>query len=109
MAIVLSEPIAAYFAASNAGDADAVAACFADDALVHDEGRDMRGPGAIRDWTAAAVSRYQPVAEPLQSEDRDGATVVTARVSGTFPGSPADLRYAFVLRGGQIASLRIGG
>jgi len=33
--------------------------------------------------------------------------LVTARVSGTFPGSPIELRYAFTLRGGQIVRQEI--
>jgi hypothetical protein len=30
-----------------------------------------------------------------------------ARLTGTFPGSPVVLTYAFVLAGGKIASLEI--
>jgi hypothetical protein len=33
--------------------------------------------------------------------------VVTAHVAGDFPGSPIDLRYAFVLAGDRIARLEI--
>ena len=33
---------------------------------------------------------------------------MTALVSGTFPGSPAQLRFAFTLDGGEIARLDIG-
>jgi hypothetical protein len=32
---------------------------------------------------------------------------VTGHVSGNFPGSPVDLRYAFVLDGERIARLEI--
>jgi hypothetical protein len=32
---------------------------------------------------------------------------VRARVSGHFPGSPVELRYAFTLHGGKIARLEI--
>jgi hypothetical protein len=39
---------------------------------------------------------------------RDGdRTVVTARVTGTFKGSPVDLRYAFTLKGDAIARLEV--
>jgi hypothetical protein len=33
--------------------------------------------------------------------------VVTSQVSGTFPGSPIDLRYVFTVEGGKIAALEI--
>jgi len=35
-------------------------------------------------------------------------TVVTAHVTGDFPGSPIDLRYRFKLVDRQIAGLEIG-
>jgi ketosteroid isomerase-like protein len=39
--VELPKAIAAYIAASNAYDADACAACFTDDAIVRDEGREV--------------------------------------------------------------------
>jgi len=33
--------------------------------------------------------------------------VVTSRLSGNFPGSPADLRYFFRLESGRVAFLEI--
>ena len=47
MAITLPTPLAAYFAAANAHDTDAVLACFAADARVRDEGKDLVGRDAI--------------------------------------------------------------
>jgi hypothetical protein len=38
-----------------------------------------------------------------------GKTVVTAEVSGSFPGSPVQLRYNFTLKGEKIAALLIEG
>jgi len=103
----LPEPIATYIAASNAHDADACAACFTDDAVVRDEGREMRGVGAIRDWMDAAIKKYRHVVEMITSATADGKTLVTGRVSGNFPGSPVDLRYTFMLAGDKIARLEI--
>ena len=36
-------------------------------------------------------------------------TIVTADVSGSFPGSPVQLRYNFTLKGDKIAALLIEG
>jgi hypothetical protein len=38
-----------------------------------------------------------------------GKTVVRARVSGNFPGSPAMLTFTFGLTGDRISELEIGG
>jgi hypothetical protein len=35
-------------------------------------------------------------------------TIAAARVSGSFPGTPAQSRYKFTLRNGKIAALAIG-
>lgn len=106
MAIELPPPIAAYFTA-DLSDAQAVARCFAKDALVTDEGQDHRGRAAIAAWKAAASKKYSYTATPIAIEERDGRTVVTAHLIGDFPGSPVDLRYFFTLEDGLISTLRI--
>jgi hypothetical protein len=40
-------------------------------------------------------------------EQKGGHYVVTSRLTGNFPGSPVDLRYAFRLERGKIAFLEI--
>ena len=106
MTLGLPGPIAAYFAADREGG-EPVARCFTDDAVVKDEGRTHRGRAAIRDWKEEASARYQYTCEPFACELGDGAVVVTSRLTGTFPGSPVNLRFFFVLEGDQIASLEI--
>lgn len=107
MSIVLPKQIAAYFAAESRGDAVALAQCFADDAVVHDEGRTMNGVAAIKQWNAEARKKYQHTVEPLAALERDGKTVVIGKVSGNFPNSPITLAHIFALEGGKIASLEI--
>jgi hypothetical protein len=102
----LPEPIVAYFAADRRG-CDAVARCFTRRAVVKDEGRIHSGPDAIKAWKTAASARYSYVAEPLALDQKDGRFIVTSRLTGNFPGSPVDLRYAFRLERGKIASLEI--
>jgi ketosteroid isomerase-like protein len=48
MPLDLPGPIAEYFAAEQARDALALARCFVDDGVVHDEGGTFRGSTAIR-------------------------------------------------------------
>jgi hypothetical protein len=106
MTLDLPGPVAAYFAADREGGA-AVARCFAEVAVVKDEGRTYRGRAAIRQWKEEVSTKYQYTSEPLACEARDGTVVVTNRLTGTFPGSPVDLRFFFVLEGDTIASLEI--
>lgn len=106
MPIDLPKPIAAYFEADKRG-ADALAQCFTDDAVVKDEGRTWTGPAEIERWKAEAAARYSYVSEPLSIAEKDGKTIVTSRVTGTFPGSPINLRYIFRLDGSRIAALEI--
>ncbi len=103
----LSGPIANYIAAANAQDIDAVAANFREVAVVRDEGQSHQGIAAIRQWAAEVSKKYQPAVEALDVAQLDGRTIVTGRVSGDFPGSPIELRYAFTLNGGRIERLEI--
>ncbi|MBK8158234.1 MAG: nuclear transport factor 2 family protein [Rhodospirillaceae bacterium] len=108
MTIDLPQPIAAYVAADNADDADAIAACFAADAVVRDEGHVHEGRQAIVAWKAAAKRKYQYTSEPLTCITRDGKTVLTNRVTGNFPNSPIDLTFVFTIADGKITQLKIG-
>jgi hypothetical protein len=102
----LPEPIAAYFQADQRGG-DAVARCFTKDAVVKDERETHSGLAAIRAWKTAASARYSYTSEPFAVEQKDGRYIVTSRVTGSFPGSPVDLRYTFGLERGKIAFLEI--
>ena len=106
MTFDLPGPVAAYFAADREGGR-AVARCFTETAVVKDEGRTHRGRAAIRNWKEEASARYQYTCEPFACEQRDGNVVVTSRLTGTFPGSPVNLRFFFALQGHKIASLEI--
>jgi hypothetical protein len=106
MTLDLPGPIAAYFAADREGGA-AVARCFTEPAVVKDEGRTYRGRAAIRQWKEDVSTKYQYTTEPFACEAKGGTVVVTSRLAGTFPGSPVNLRFFFVLEGDKIASLEI--
>jgi ketosteroid isomerase-like protein len=107
-AMTLPEPIAAYFTAANGDDSDSVASCFTEDAVVRDEKREMRGRRAIRDWAEETRRKYRYHAAATAMEQTGYRTVITAHLSGDFPGSPIDLPYRFTLSGAHIAALEIG-
>ena len=102
----LPEPIAAYFQA-DAHAGEAIAQCFTEQAVVQDEGRTHSGHAAITAWKLDASTKYSYASEPIGLKEKDGGYVVTSRVTGNFPGSPVDLRFAFRLERGKIAFLEI--
>ena len=77
------------------------------DATVQDEGRTFEGLAAITAWRTETKKQYRDMVEPVEAVQRDGQTVVTARVSGDFPGSPATLTFIFRLERDHITSLEI--
>ena len=102
----LPQPIADYFDADKR-DAEAVASCFTDQAVVKDEGQIHRGLAAIKSWKTEASAKYSYSSKPFAVEQKDGQYIVTSRLTGNFPGSPVDLRYVVRLERGKIAFLEI--
>jgi hypothetical protein len=105
MSLKLPKPVAIYLAAEQ--NIDMLALCFADDAIVHDEGRDYRGLDAIKSWKQAADIKYRYVAEPLSASIGEKTVTLLVRLTGDFPGSPVELDYTFTLADDKIASLII--
>ena len=103
----LPTPIAIYIAAENRGDTETLVQCFAEHAVVRDEGKTIEGLAAIKQWKAETRHKYQHTIEPLASSEKDGKTIVTNRLAGNFPGSPIELEFVFTLDGHKIASLEI--
>lgn len=102
MSLNLPEPVAAYFAA------DLVSAnCFHPEGVVHDEGSIYRGRDAIREWREESTRKYNCSTQPFAVEQRGQQWLVRSRVSGDFPGSPADLQFSFRLMDNQIVELQI--
>jgi len=107
MSVDLPAPIAIYIAAENRGDTEALAKCFAGNAIVRDEGQTIEGLAAIKQWKAETKKKYQHTIEPLAVAQTDDKTIVINRLTGNFPGSPIELEFVFTLDGDKIASLEI--
>lgn len=107
MTIKLPPPISRYFDTDKGKDAGATALCFTGAAVVRDERNTYVGRESIRRWKEQSSRKYAYSIEPFAITVEKSRTVVTARLTGDFPGSPTDLRYAFVLEGDQIAALEI--
>jgi len=107
MTIKLPRIINDYVDASNAHDVKSVLACFADNAVVHDEGKDFRSKKMIEDWIRKTIERYKFQFKPVSIKADNTEFVVAIEVSGTFDGSPITLDYHFAIEGAKIGSLTI--
>ena len=106
MNIELPTVIAAFFHATNTREFGDFLSLFTADAHVNDEANDHHGV-EIAAWIDRATADTKPTAE-VTGITRDGEQfVVTAGVSGNFPGSPVQLRYYFALKDDKIATLLI--
>ena len=110
-------PVADYLAAKVDDHVEAVLKNFADDAVVHDEGKDHVGIPAIRDWAAERSlrsehrseisTRYRLERTVVETHRSGAAAVVLVRVAGNFPGSPVDLHHHFTVSEDRITALTI--
>ena len=107
MSLQLPVPIERYVRIANSGTPEAVPECFAADAIVRDEGQTYEGVAAIRNWMAATKKKYGHTVAPLELTERCGQSILKARLTGNFPGSPITVNFSFVLAGEKIRSLEI--
>lgn len=105
--VTLPPLLTAMVSALNAHDSAAFIACFADDAIVRDEGQIHYGKAAIRTWFEDVRRRYRATVHITDLTIVDGEPVLTGDVSGQFEGSPIQLRYFTALDEGMIVALKI--
>jgi SnoaL-like domain len=107
MTIKLPRIINDYVNTSNAHDVECILACFSDDAVVRDEGKEFRGKEMIEGWLVKAIEKYKFQFKPVSVKDDNTEVLVAVQVSGTFDGSPIILDYHFVIETNKILSLTI--
>lgn len=107
MSNTLPRPIEIYFETDRMEAIDRLSDCFAADAVVTDEKRTHEGIEAIFAWKRDVMETVTYTVTLLKLEEVGDKTVVTGRLEGDFPGSPAVLRYFFTLAGDRITSLEI--
>jgi ketosteroid isomerase-like protein len=103
------EAVARFMRAAAERDYDGVASCFAEDAVVEDESQSHHGREAIRRWQEGTRAKWEYTVTATGSRpDGPSGYLVSAHLSGNFPGGEADVVYRFTLRGDLIEHLRIG-
>ena len=90
----------------QAGEADTVAALFADDAVATDQGETFRGKTEIRRWIDESIHLFTTTLTFLGAREVDGMVGASYRLEGDFPGGVAELEYQFHLdEEGKIVKL----
>ncbi|RFC52155.1 MAG: SnoaL-like domain-containing protein [Verrucomicrobia bacterium] len=98
--------LAAFFHATNTRDFSDFLSLFTPDAHVNDEASDHYGP-AIATWIDKATDDTKPTVTVTHISQDGNHFVITATVSGNFPGSPLPLHYHATLKDNKIATLLI--
>lgn len=99
--------IAELIAAQNQFDSNKYADCFAEEAVVVDEEQTYNGKDKIRNWINEANEKYKVAMEPIAYKSTQTTGVLTAKISGTFEGSPILLDYHFEITEDKINHLEI--
>ena len=108
----LSGPIASYLRAVNAGAREDFAASFADDAVVVDVNRELRGLEAITAWADTDIFGAHVHFGVIDLTERPGRIIVSVKIDGTFDRTglpdPLVMTHEFTVAAGKITTLRIG-
>ena len=107
MSVHFPSPIGLYVKIENSGDIEALSDCFASNATVRDEGHTYEGLAAIKEWKAETKKKYNHTIAPLEVTHQDEKTVLKAKLTGNFPGSPVTLEFSFAHESGKIVYLEI--
>lgn len=107
MPMTMPETVQTYVDSTNELDAERFIGQFADNACVHDEGHYYCGIRAIREWREATNKKYKFSMKPLVVREHGNETMLTAELTGNFPGSPAKLQFDFAFHNGKITKLYI--
>jgi len=103
----LPQIIADLLKAQEKYDPDSFSECFSNDATVFDEGKIYHGKKEVRQWNEMTNAKYKTKYEPLEISNTEDGIILTAKVSGTFDGSPATIKYHFEIKNSKIVSLHI--
>jgi len=111
MEITVPEAVRTYITASNASDADAVMAAFADDAVVNDTRREFSGIDAIRAWLDREIIGDKVTMNVASTRTHHGLVTVDAVMDGNYDRTglpdPLVLTFYSALAGDHIAQLII--
>ncbi|WP_449386875.1 nuclear transport factor 2 family protein [Chryseobacterium lineare] len=91
--------------AQNEFDSAAYTNCFAENAEVFDEGKTHNGKAEIEKWIDKSNKEYKATMEPVDYDEKED--ILSAKVTGSFPGSPIILKFHFDIAEGKIQHLKV--
>ncbi|MDW9379483.1 nuclear transport factor 2 family protein [Chryseobacterium sp. JV558] len=89
----------------NNFDSAAYAQCFTETAVVFDEGKTHNGKAEIEQWIDKSNKEYKATMEPIDYDEKEN--ILSAKISGSFPGSPIILKFNFDIVDGKIQQLKV--
>ena len=89
----IASTLASFVKANNDRNTDSVTACFSKDAVVYDDGQIMRGTDEIRHWIAELFQKFQYVVTQTNVRGATNGAVLTATITGNFPGGHVSMDY----------------
>lgn len=105
----IPDPAAGFVRAVNDRDPAGLNTLFADDAVVDDAGREIRGREAIQAWAAHDIFAASVTLEVRDVSGTDGDATVTTKVDGTFDRTglpdPFIMTFRVVGERGKISGL----
>jgi len=101
----LPKVIAELVRTQNEFDSAAYTECFAENAQVFDEGKTHNGKEEIEKWIDKSNKDYKATMEPVDYDEKED--ILSAKIAGSFPGSPLILKFHFKITDGKIQSLKV--
>ncbi len=105
----LPGPAAGYVRTVNEKNPGGFIALFAEDAVVDDAGRIIRGREAIRAWAASDIFAADVTLDALDASGDETDATITAKVDGTFDWTglpdPLIMTFQIVALDGKITKL----
>ena len=103
----LPKVIAELVKSQNEFDSAAYADCFAENAQVFDEGKTHNGKAEIEQWIDKSNKDNRATMEPVDYDEKED--ILSAKIAGSFPGSPLILKFHFKIADGKIQALKVTG
>lgn len=90
-------------------DSVAYANLFSETGVMYDEGKTHTGRKEIQKCIAEANKKYRTIMKPVGYTETGNQGTLSAKISGTFEGSPIVLKFHFEIKEGLIQSLKVTG
>jgi len=99
------QPVQAVLDAANGHDTEAFLACFTEDGVVDDWGREFQGADRIKGWSDAEFIGVEVTLAVTGVEQSGDETIVTADVGGKGFNGPST--FSFQVEGDKVARMTI--